>query len=291
MSAEDKQESANQGDAAGNDRQPLSREEQDRRLASELSRRGVPPEEIERLLALGQPAAAVPGPPPKAASVIPVPPVPPPAEPYEPKPAIALPDFRESTPQERMEADRLLTAANIARRRGNFQEAEKACRQAIELVPDDAAALELYGDIFQAVGRVDDALYSYQRAHEADPKRQSAEKKYAELMLLQNREIEALREEYIPRNPNVAILFSALFPGAGQVYNGKPLKGFFIALAMLVCVLVLGWTPLGFPHRQQNIPFSLVLFLILAGAVYIYAVVDANLSARQGRRTKSGWEV
>jgi len=268
---------------------PLNQAEQNRRLAAELAQRGVPPEEVQRLLALERgetPAPAKPGPP--AATT---PPPLPPSEALVPKPTITLPPFRDATPQQRMEADRLLTAANVARRRGHFKEAEQHCREAIELVPQDAAALELYGDIFQSIGRVDDALFAYQRATEADPKRASAEKKYAELMLLQNREIELLRVEYIPRNPNVAVLFSALLPGAGQVYNGEPLKGLLIFLSMVICAALLGWTGLGFPGSQNRITASLVLFMALAAMTYIYAVIDANIIARRGKRPKTGWEV
>lgn len=269
----------------------LSPEEQDRRLAATLAQRGVPPEEVQRLLALSRgetPSSAVAK---KASPGLASPPSIPPSEAYVPKPTITLPPFREATPQERMRADSLLTAANIARRRGNFKEAEQRCREAIELTPQDAAALELYGDIFQSVGRVDDALFAYERAKEADPNRASAEKKYAELMLLQNREIELLREEFIPRNANIAVLFSALMPGAGQVYNGEPWKGLLIFLTMVVCVLVLGWTGLGFPGSAGRISASLVFFIALATMTYIYAVVDANIIARRGKRPKTGWEV
>jgi tetratricopeptide (TPR) repeat protein len=262
----------------------------DRQLARELSRRGVPPEEIERMVALGRGEPVGPTPK-KSAPVLATPPPIPPSEAYEPKPTITLPPFRDASTEQRMEADRLLTSTNIARRRGNFAEAERLCREAIDRVPRDAIALEIYGDILQGVGRVDDALYAYQRATEADSKRRTAEKKYAELMLLQNREIDLLRQEFIPRNPNVAVFFSALFPGAGQLYNGDSLKGLIIAVVMLVCVYVLGWTPYGFYHGQTTLGAPLVLSMITAGAVYIYAVVDANLTARRGKARKSGWEV
>lgn len=271
----------------------MTREEQDRRLAAELTKRGVPPDEIARLLALGraEPSSPAAGPVPTPTPVAKEPPLPP-SEPYVPKPTIALPPFRESSPEEKEKADRLLTRANLARRRGQYQEAEQACREAIELTPSDAVALELYGDILQSCGRVDDALYAYEQAKKADPSRATAEKKYAELMLMQNREVELLRMEYIPRNPRVAVLFTALFPGGGQLYNGEATKGLLIAVTMLVLVLILGWTPLGFPGvGEKGITVWLVLFTLLALAVYIYAVVDANIGAGGSRRPRSGWEI
>jgi tetratricopeptide (TPR) repeat protein len=263
--------------------------EDDRRIAAELSRRGVPPEEIERLLAMGRARPADAGP--RDVPTAPETPWPPPSSTFVPVPTIALPDFRESSPAERAEADRLLTAANVARRRGAFADAEQASRRAVELVPKDPGALELYGDVLQGVGRVDDAVIAYQRAHEADPKRRSAERKYAALTLMQHREIAALRDEYIPRNPFVATLLSALLPGAGQLYNGEPAKGLTVTLVTLVCVLVLGWSSVGFVSTRHGISAAFALFMVAAGLTYIYGVVDASRTAQRGRRKKSGWEV
>jgi tetratricopeptide (TPR) repeat protein len=270
----------------------LSREEQNRRLAAQLLKRGVSPEEVQRLLALGAQAAASVSP----AAPVKSPAAPPPTlvpeeEPFVPKPTIILPPPREATEEEREQADRLLTMANLARRRGNYVEAEQRCREAVEKNPSDASALELYGDILQAIGRVDDAVLAYDRARELDPNRPSAERKYADLVLQQNRSIELLSEEYIPRNPMVAVLMSSLLPGAGQMYNGQPVKGLLIAVGMLICVFVLGWTDYGLMAGLTFISPPLVFFLLLAGAIYIYAVVDANVNARKGRRRSSGWEV
>lgn len=278
---------AEQGKRLTDELTRLSEAEQAKRLATELSRRGLPPDEVQRMMALGttQPTLS------KGKKAIVLPPPIPPSTPYVPKPTITLPPFRESGTQERMEADRLLTAANIARRRGSFAEAEKSCRAALELIPKDAPALELYGDILQAVGRVDDAMYAYQRAVEADAKRKTAEKKYAELALMQDRSVDMLRDDYIPRNANLAVFFSALFPGAGQVYNGETLKGIALAVVGGLCVYLLGWTPYGFTKSLKQITPQLAFSIAITGAVYIYAVVDANLGARRGKKRASGWEV
>jgi TM2 domain-containing membrane protein YozV len=265
--------------------------EADKRLAAELARRGVPPDEIQRLVALGREAA----PTPSAKTPIPSMIIPTELvkeEPFVPKPEITLPEFRDSSEKERADADRLLTAANLARRRGNFKEAENSVRAALELTPKDAAALELYGDILQSVGRVDDAAFAYSRALEADPSRKTAEKKYAELALLQNRAVHLLREEYIPRSPFVAVLFSAVFPGAGQLYNGDTVKGLITAILTLILVVGIFWSPWGIPSQKtEQIPTSIFVLILLFSAVYLFAVIDANISAKRGRKLKSGWEV
>jgi TM2 domain-containing membrane protein YozV len=253
--------------------------------------RGVPPDEIQRLISLGNVAG------PEKTTKNPTPAAPLPLEllkeePFVPKPQITLPAFRDSTEQERAEADRMLTAANVARRRGNFKAAEDSVRSALELAPGDAAALELYGDILQSVGRVDDSAFAYQRAMEADPARKSAEKKYAELALLQNRSVLYLAEEHIPRSPLVAVLFSAVFPGAGQLYNGDMVKGIVTAAVTLALVLAIFFSPWGIPSQKtEQVPASLVVLILILCIVYIFAVIDANLSARRGKRMPSGWEV
>src|SRR5262245_53771397 len=72
-----------------------SAEERDRKLAAELARRGIPPDEIQRLVARGR--EEPPPPPKKGARVIPTPPPIPPSEAFTPKPTITLPDGRESS--------------------------------------------------------------------------------------------------------------------------------------------------------------------------------------------------
>jgi len=259
----------------------------DERLAAELRRRGVPEEEVARLLRLSA-AAARPATWPAAPSTSVPSPAPP--EPFTPHPTIDFPAFRETSEKEREEADRVLTSAHLARRRGDFAQAERLCRQALELSPGDAVALELYGDVLQAVGRVDDALAAYERATQADPARPGPGKKHAELLLLQDRSVEALRFEAVPRNPFVAMLLSTICPGAGQFYNGDAVKGLTLALIGLVCVLAVLWSPWGWSAgRGMNVPFTAVMLLVFAGD-WIYAVVDAKRGAEE-RPSRSGWEV
>ena len=266
-------------------------QEADRRLAADLARRGVPPEEIQRLVSMGREAAPTARTKAPSASMV-IPPELLKEEPFVPKPEITLPEFRDSSIQERTEADRLLTAANVARRRGNFKEAENNVRSALELVPKDAAALELYGDILQGVGRVDDAAFAYNRAVEADSGRKTAEKKYAELALAQNRFVHVLREEFIPRSAFVAVLLSAVFPGAGQLYNGETAKGVITSALTSLFVYLILWSRWGVPSQKtEQIPSSLIVLILLFAIVYIYAVVDANISAKRGKRMKTGWEV
>jgi len=262
--------------------------EDDAALARALAARGVPAEEIERLLALGKPQQQEgQAKPPQA----PVPPTVPPVTHFEPKPFLTFPPFREPTDKEAEEADRLLRQAALSRRRGRFAEAARACARAIELVPKDATALELYGDILQSLGRVDDALAAYRRAVEANPSRASAEKKYAALLLLQDRSVTAIVEEEEARNPYVAVLLSALCPGAGQFYNGDIAKALALALSALVLIVLLLWTPLGFASVTKGPSPTSAFVMACVGAVYVFALIDANIGARASKQRKGGWDV
>lgn len=264
-----------------------SAEADDAALARALAARGVPPEEIQRLLSLGSGSAAGPTPAREGRSPSPAPAAPS----FKPRPSIKFPEFRDSSPEETERAEQLLRQAAIARRRGRIEESARLCEEAIRLCPRDAGALELFGDLLQYLGRVDDALAAYHRATEADPRRGSAEKKYAELLLMQDRSVYGARAADEPRNPYLAVLLSALCPGAGQLYNGQIAKAVILAcMAFALAVLIL-WTPLGFAGPDNGLTASAVTLMALFGAVYVYSIADANFSARAGNDASAGWDV
>jgi tetratricopeptide (TPR) repeat protein len=270
---------------------PPSREEEDKRLAADLARRGVAPDEIKRLLSLST-GKGIPSSKTKAGPIdrqsSPAPETPKP-EPFVPKSTIVLPTPKETSAADQVAVDRLLSLATVARRRSDFASAEARCREAIDLAPGDASALELYGDVLQGLGRVDDALFVYERAKNVDPKRTSAERKHAELLFLQDRSALAIPVDYVPRNPYIAVFLSALLPGAGHLYIGRTGPALAIVVALLVDVLLIVWSPLGFRHRT-TLTTSAAVLVMIGGAIYIYAVIDAMRSARAGR-PRSGWDV
>lgn len=257
-------------------------------LARALAARGVPQDEVQRLLSLGkhQPEPAV-----AQAQVLEDPACPIPGPQFRPKPSISFPEFRKPAQDEADEAERLLREAALSRRRGRFAEAAEKCSTAIQKAPRDAAGLELYGDVLQALGRVDDALAAYRRAGEADPRRKSAEKKYAQLLLMQDRSVAAFQGQAEATSPYLAVLLSALCPGAGQYYNGQTGKALVLAAGALVLLVALLWTPLGFPGSAGALTPSTAFLMTCLGVVYIFGLVDANISARTPRRRRSGWDV
>ncbi|HLK59401.1 MAG TPA: hypothetical protein VKU00_22765 [Chthonomonadaceae bacterium] len=205
-----------------------------------------------------------------------------------------LPPFRESSTQEKIQAEALLREASMLRRRERYREAEAKCREAINLTPSDAAALELLGDLLQGVARTDEALAAYKRATEADAKRSSAEKKYADLLTRQQNWGNYNPEEP-PRNVLLTMVMSALLPGAGQLFCGQWTKGIFFLIATAVCTYLLAWSPFGFQGERihTHINTSLIVCTGLSLVLYIVCLIDARSSAlNYGKRGgASGWEV
>ncbi len=259
----------------------------DASLARILADRGIPPDEISRLLK----TASVPSPTPILTDAKPEVTVPLAPKPFEPHPSLTFPPFREPSPADVEQAERLLREAHIARRRGRFEDAFQACHAAIDRCPHDAAALEMLGDILQALGRVDDAVAAYRRSGEADPSRRSAERKYAELVLMQDRMASPMSLAVEPKNPYLAVLLSAVCPGAGQYYNGETAKGLVLALVTLALIVALLWSPLGFAGEAIGLTPTSTALIAAIGIVYVIGLADANIGARNPRRRGSGWDV
>lgn len=261
----------------------------DAALRRALAARGVPPDEIARLLG-STPRSTVLDAHTSTGSVPPAPSDSVVSPPFVPVSSIRFPEFREASASAVEEADTLLRTAALARRRGDYKKAAEACWEALLRVPCDSSALELYGDILQSGGRVDDALAAYHRATEADPRRTSAERKYAELLLLQDRSVQALQGRAIQTNPHLAVLLSALCPGAGQFYNGQTGKAAGFFAATIGGLIALFWSPIGFTGGR-GLPSGPGALLLLLAAIYIASLVDANLSARSPRHRSHGWDV
>ena len=78
----------------------------------------------------------------------------------------ALPDAAGGLSRE---AYALLAQANLLRVRGQWPEAVEACRAALRLAPDSAAAQSLLGDIYENQGDLDDAAQWYRMALDSSP--------------------------------------------------------------------------------------------------------------------------
>lgn len=196
----------------------------------------------------------------------------------------SLPEFRESSAQETRAAESLLRDANMLRRREKFVEAEAKCREALDLAPRDGSALEMLGDILQGVARIDEALAAYKRAVEADPRRASAEKKYADLLMRQENWAN-YDPEAAPPNVRFSVLLSLCLPGAGQFFYGSYLKGaVFLTLDVIVGYLLF-FSSLGVAdkHKHSGISPSLIALLAFTVVLYVAAVADTIAESKRAQ--------
>ncbi len=195
------------------------------------------------------------------------------------------------------EVERILTQASVERARNNVVAARHLLEQALQKAPQRADIHELLGDVLRAVGDLAGALECYRKARELDPKRASAEEKFAAALLEVNAPPVSEETPFLPKNPTLAVAFSALIPGTGQIYNEQWGKG--IAM-MVVTFLSLGYF-LQFYHQirasttlptlgqvQQQLEQANVgeiLLLLLAGltafAMWTWSILDAYFTARR----------
>lgn len=192
------------------------------------------------------------------------------------------------------EFDRLMTAATVFRRRGDYGQATLSVKQALQIYPENLDAREFAADMLYAHGDLNTAAEHYKSILDQAPDRGSAEEKYAKAIL----EIsEAERQKELlklmvenpgkfrpiqPKNATLAVLLT-IAPGLGHLYCGEIGKGLTIfGVWILSCVLFMFTLDpgAGVAHRVTT---TSVIFACLAGSVHIYALLGA---AQAADRTK-----
>jgi len=91
------------------------------------------------------------------------------------------------------------------------------------------------------------------------------------------------------KNPKLALILSAIFPGLGQIYNNQVLKGIaLIALNTVVNFLLI--KPLeGLISSLDSKPDNSTLFIVASYTViglilWVYAIIDAKRTAERINR-------
>ena len=83
----------------------------------------------------------------------------------------------------------LLARANLLRMRGQWDEAIAACTEALRQTPDSPTAHALLGDIYEAQGKLDDALQWFSMAVELDPNNPADRAKFDRLATIQRERV------------------------------------------------------------------------------------------------------
>lgn len=90
-------------------------------------------------------------------------------------------------------------------------------------------------------------------------------------------------DEIPGKEPWLAVNLSRIFPGLGQIYAGQTVKGYGIAIAIVLFTLVGGWLLLS-PTGDARTGVLLVVFL--PAVITIWNLFDAHQSARKANSTQ-----
>ncbi|MCE5313567.1 MAG: tetratricopeptide repeat protein [Armatimonadota bacterium] len=203
------------------------------------------------------------------------------------------------------EFDKLITAAHVHRRRGDYAEADRAIRHALDMCPNDMDAREFAADMLFARGRLEQAAKEYKAILSEDASRTYAEEQYARVILQISegkRQQELLKDmlenpskyRAPARSPLVAAILS-IAPGFGQIYNGQFVKGAALfTTTMILWFFFYLMRPDVSAYRPdvrmmqfvQNLSPLAVIFALSAFFLQVYAFVDAPVVADKQKKNQ-----
>lgn len=212
------------------------------------------------------------------------------------QPSVEAPSSTDASSQAAIEeAESLLRRAKVSQMRGNKQEAFELIQQAAKAAPHSSAVLEALGDELAAQRKNAEAKAMYLRAHQADPKNVSAERKHAELVFstqVRTMDLTKYADSEIMASSKTAAILSLFLPGLGQFVLSETVKG--------ICYMVAavgGWvlaTQLGMLHlfasvagrTPKDVHPAAFVCAALAIMTHIVASVDASSRGKSVKKNK-----
>jgi tetratricopeptide (TPR) repeat protein len=205
----------------------------------------------------------------------------------------------------------LLLEARLLLRRGQPDQAQARCENALEIAPQSWEAHVMVGDILTAEGRPEEALERYREAQAIVPEQAGVEERIARAVLARaerdrlgpDGDAAAIGAGAAPgprRNPQLAAVLSLVLPGLGQGYNRQLLKAAIILGMVVVLVMALffqvgaqlrqlaqqGGARASLDYWDAVLTPGAMLWSGLLMAAWFYSIVDAALAAGRppGRR-------
>ena len=169
-----------------------------------------------------------------------------------------------------------MNRARILTDKGEYSEASAEAAEALKLCPDDPDARELTADILAALGKRQAAAEEYKKLFTEDKSRESAEEKYALLVLNQYDDDRKAREEAEPKTvkkpSSWTLILTAIVPGVGAMLQEKYLKGGILFGLWLVffCLAAKGMGQAG----SHPMKIFTGLPSLAACAVWLYSFID-----------------
>jgi len=167
-------------------------------------------------------------------------------EPSEPEEELPSPPSTAAMQQ----AERLIREARVEKMRGSAQKALEMVKSAAEIAPGSAIVQEALGDDLAERSRLGEARRAYRLAVRLDPSNVGVERKYAAIVAtagglgsLDDQMRAALSDSFLPDASDslasgpVAIMFSAIVPGLGQLVTGRKALGIGLLSVWMVCVV------------------------------------------------------
>jgi len=209
------------------------------------------------------------------------------------------------TEQDIEKANTLLGEAVLLRAQKRLKEAMGKCREALLLIPGNADAFDILGDLYFESGLTEAAIEAYKRVLELDsPRTNAVELKIARAALKKDHVegqrklardlVEGRVKKVRGPSPTATGLLSLLFPGLGQAYSQQWLKalGFACIFLFFFRQVVIGAQHIVGERRLSStsslgfgdifgalFAVPVLWWTLLLTALYIYSVVDAALVA------------
>jgi tetratricopeptide (TPR) repeat protein len=203
--------------------------------------------------------------------------------------------------RKQVEFDRLTTAANVYRVKGDYARAAEAIAGAIDLFPDNLDSREFAADILAATGEIEKAAEHYRSLYSKQYPRISAEEKYAKLIVQiaeNKRQQQQLLDQLenpakfrpLGQNPYIAAAIS-IAPGFGHIYGGQFKKGAALFIGAFTCwmlfYLLCPKGPMKSADFFQNLSIPAIVCALAAAFIQIYAFIDAAVSVDKLRRKQN----
>ncbi len=182
-------------------------------------------------------------------------------------------------PAQRETFELKLRTARLGMLRHSYSEAEHALREALNIIPNDPEALELYGDVLTELHSYDEAINTYRSilsiTDNTSPRYVSAETKMATLILKQTG-IQPVQPQppIIVGTPTLNFLVSMMIPGLPQMLMGRLPMGVLLCGMWLVTVAALIFSTPDMASLQHVTTGQVVLIAMLV-AIYTIAVTDS----------------
>lgn len=207
--------------------------------------------------------------------------------------------------KEKNEFEKLMTSAHIYRMRGDYLQARRQIRLALDMRPNDLDAREFAADLLFAAGKIEAACEEYKSIYNDDNTRTAAEEKFAKatLQIAEGKRqkdllkmmaddpvaFKAHQLKYSTGKKSVIIaIILSLAPGFGQIYCEKVVRGIilFVSTALSWLIFLAARPDVSYyPTTQRALMFlkemnpAAILFLSIAVMLQVYALVDAAVLA------------